>query len=77
MLISIISAPESCGQARRFRHDIRVAAGDLHHVEPGARALCFQPVGGIAAGVKIRRRPSRVTVREAPKRLPADACRDR
>jgi hypothetical protein len=38
-------------KARRFRHDIRVAAGDLHHMEPRSRALCFQPVGGIAAGV--------------------------
>jgi hypothetical protein len=36
-------------KARRFRHDI--AAGDLHHRESRSRALCFQPVGGIGAGV--------------------------
>ena len=39
---------------RRFRHDIRLAAGDLHHMETHTRAFCSQPVRRIAAGVMIR-----------------------
>ena len=36
MLMSMMSAPASCGDARAFGHPVRLAAGELHDVEAAA-----------------------------------------
>ena len=48
-------SPRILREPRRFRHNIRIAAGDLNHVEAAAVSRGFHQIGGIPAGEMICR----------------------